>query len=233
MIFGGLQKQSLIDYPGKISCVLFVSGCNFRCPYCHNPQLAKGTAVRPDYLTSAWFFDFLEKRREFLDAVVISGGEPTLQQDLFSFCEEIKQLGYAIKIDTNGSQPRILKLLMDASLVDYIAMDIKTDPNAYVPAFTAAIEPDVILWSIRILMASRIAYEFRTTCVKPLVDLQDIEIIARRIQGAERYCLQRAQKTEGVLDATFFEKNDDQYTEEALFRFKTLAARWVKRCILR
>ena len=232
MLFGGLQKNSLIDFPGKLSCVLFVPGCNFHCPYCHNPKLANGTATCPDYLTKAWLFDFLEKRKEFLDGVVISGGEPTLQNDLFSLCKEIKALGYSIKIDTNGSHPKIIKHLIDASVVDYVAMDIKTDPDAYVPVITEAIEQNVISSSIRILMDSCIAYEFRTTCVKPLVDQGIIEKIAKHIPDAKTYCLQQAKNTE-VLDSNFFEENDDQYTEIELLQFKTIAAKWVKRCIIR
>lgn len=232
MLFGGLQKNSLIDFPGKLSCVLFVSGCNFHCPYCHNPKLAKGTATCPDYLTKTWLFDFLEERKEFLDGVVISGGEPTLQNDLFSFCKDIKTLGYSIKIDTNGSHPKTIKRLIDASVVDYVAMDIKTDPDAYVPVITKSIEPNVILSSIRLLMDARIAYEFRTTCVKPLVDQGIIDKITKQIPGADTYCLQQLQNTE-VLDSKFFEENDEQYTEIEILQFKTIAAQWVKRCIIR
>ncbi|MBW1695321.1 MAG: anaerobic ribonucleoside-triphosphate reductase activating protein [Deltaproteobacteria bacterium] len=232
MLLGGLHKTSLIDYPGNISCILFLSGCNFHCPYCHNPELAKGAAIGPDYLTQAWFLDFLKERKTFLDAVVISGGEPTLQKNLIGLCKEIKQIGYKIKIDTNGSFPHIIKQLIDASLVDYIAMDIKTDPWAYPNVIAEDLEPGIILSAVRLLMSSGIAHEFRTTCVKPFVDKIIIGKIARHIQGAERYCLQHAQDRE-VLNPGFFEGNDYRCTDAELIEFKTIAERWVKTCIIR
>ena len=133
MVFGGLQKNSLIDYPGKVSCVLFLSGCNFDCPYCHNPDLAKDSSLCPVLLDEKAVFDFLQRRKGFLDGVVISGGEPTLQKDLLVLCKKIKELGYLIKLDTNGSRPQVIKRLIDEGLVDYIAMDIKTDPFHYSP----------------------------------------------------------------------------------------------------
>jgi pyruvate formate lyase activating enzyme len=191
-----------------------------------------GTATCPDYLTEAWLFDFLEKRKDFLDGVVISGGEPTLQKDLIPFCKEIKTLGYSIKIDTNGSQPEIIKHLIDTSMVDYIAMDIKTAPDTYTPVIAEAIDPGVIESSIQTLMDACIAYEFRTTCVKPVVNQEVIERIVKRIPGAETYYLQRAQNKQ-VLDSDFFNDNDDQYTEIELLQFQTIAAQWVKRCIIR
>jgi pyruvate formate lyase activating enzyme len=129
MVLGGLQKSSLIDYPGKISCVLFLSGCNFACPYCHNPDLAMGCVAAN--ISEDSIYDFLERRREFLDGVVISGGEPTIQKDLIQLCRKIKQMGYPVKLDTNGSRPRVVQILIEEGLVDYIAMDIKTDTARY------------------------------------------------------------------------------------------------------
>ncbi|MBW1769313.1 MAG: anaerobic ribonucleoside-triphosphate reductase activating protein, partial [Deltaproteobacteria bacterium] len=131
MLFGGLQKSSLIDYPGKLSCVLFLSGCNFDCPYCHNPGLVKGRFSDHAQFEEKTVYDFLEKRRGFLDGVVVSGGEPTLQKDLVSLCEKLKEMGYPVKLDTNGSRPQVLRSLIDEGLVDYIAMDIKTDLLRY------------------------------------------------------------------------------------------------------
>ena len=125
MRIGGLQKNSLIDYPGKISSVIFLSGCNFDCPFCHNPDLVRGCLSYTADLCSPDVCQFLKQRRGFLDGVVISGGEPTLDENLMDFCESIKQLGYPIKLDTNGSRPRILKQLIDDGLIDYIAMDLK------------------------------------------------------------------------------------------------------------
>lgn len=230
MNFGGLQKNSLIDYPGKISCVLFLSGCNFACPYCHNPDLAKGR--RPDPLSEEEIFDFLEARKGFLDGVVITGGEPTLQKNLASICEKVKRIGYLVKLDTNGSRPHIIKALIDAGLVDFIAMDIKTDPYRYASFIQKDCNPDPIFSSLRIILASAPAYEFRTTCVKPFVDADIIERIARLIPGARRYVLQQFHNT-GVLDPVFFEDDDCFYGEGELLKFKSIAERWVQECIVR
>ena len=133
MKFGGLQKNSLIDYPGKIACVLFVCGCNFDCPYCHNPELVKETIENPLAFHENKAYDFLKKRKGLIDAVVISGGEPTLQADLADVCQHIKQMGFLVKVDTNGSRPEVVRQLIVDKLVDYLAMDIKTDPPAYSP----------------------------------------------------------------------------------------------------
>ena len=131
MRFGGLQKYSLIDFPGKVSCVLFLSGCNFDCPYCHNPDLVRGEQLCSSSKDEAEIYAFLERRKGLLDGVVISGGEPTLVEDLAPLCEKIKGMGYPVKMDTNGSRPKVIKRLTDESLVDYIAMDIKTAPSRY------------------------------------------------------------------------------------------------------
>ena len=234
MVFGGIQKTSLIDYPGKMSCVLFLSGCNYSCPYCHNPELAKGNALCPDYLNESWFFRFLEKRKGILDGVVISGGEPTLQEDLPSLCRKIKALGYAVKLDTNGSRPQIIQHLIRESLVDYIAMDIKTDPFAYFPIITKNSHAmgDILLYSIQLIMESIIAYEFRTTCVKPLVDGQVIKKISSLIKGCRRYALQQFQDT-GVLDPEYFQENIPPYTREELMGLKFIAEEKVNTCIIR
>jgi pyruvate formate lyase activating enzyme len=232
MVFGGLRKNSFIDYPGKISCVLFVSGCNFDCPYCHNPSLVKNGPGRSANLNGNEFFDFLERRKGFLDGVVISGGEPTLQKDLAHICEKIKRLGYPVKLDTNGSRPQAVKKLIDEGLVDYIAMDIKTNPFQYSPSIKKDCNPDSILSSIQVIMNSTLSYEFRTTCVKPIVNADTIENIAKIIKGAMLYALQRFNNTE-VLHPEFFQKVQAQYDEDELITLKSLAEPWVKKCIVR
>jgi pyruvate formate lyase activating enzyme len=181
---GGLRKTSLIDYPDKICCVVFLAGCNFHCPYCHNPDLARGMTDDAANIPADQIPSFLDSRRSLLDAVVISGGEPTLQPGLAMLCEKIKQLGYAVKLDTNGSRPRILQKLLGAGLIDYVAMDIKTDPAHYSPLIQTKGHPDRILESIRIIMDTAPAYEFRTTCVKPLINAAVIETIGRYPGGA-------------------------------------------------
>ena len=232
MIFGGIQKTSLIDYPGKLSSVLFLSGCNYDCPYCHNPDLARGSAVCPDYLTETWLFDFLDKRKEFLDGVVISGGEPTLQVELPFLCRRIKAMGYAVKLDTNGSRPRVLRHLIRESLVDFIAMDIKTDPEAYFPMITRNSAADAVLASIRLIMESTVDYEFRTTCVRPLVDGQVIEKISRLISGCRQYSLQQFHDAD-VLNPEFFRENIPPYTPEELLSLKSIAEPQVNACTIR
>lgn len=232
MIFGGLQKQSLIDFPGKISCVLFTSGCNFKCPYCHNPDLARGQVNQSFILEEESIYDFLEKRKGFLDGVVISGGEPTLHQDISTICHNIKNMGYPIKLDTNGSRPEILAQLIRNRCVDYIAMDIKTDPMAYPRDISHNEDTGSILESIVLIMAAGISYEFRTTCIKPFVDSATIEKILRTIQGARCYALQQF-KNENVLSPEYFRERSPQYSRSDLERFQAMAAPWVEECIVR
>lgn len=231
MVVGGLQKSSLIDYPGKISCVLFLSGCNFACPYCHNPDLARGCLAANINENSV--YDFLESRREFLDGVVISGGEPTLQKDLIQLCRKTKQMGYPVKIDTNGSRSRVIQTLIDEDLVDYIAMDIKTDPTCYSPLIKKEYNTENIIASIRIIMESKIDYEFRTTCIKPFIDADVIESISRLISGAKLYVLQKFRNNTEVLRPEFFNGNECGCSDEELMHLKSIAKPWVKRCIVR
>ena len=232
MIFGGLQKNSFIDYPGKVSCVLFLSGCNFECPYCHNPELIKGKASCSTLADEKVHFDYLDKRKSFLDGVVISGGEPTINKDLPHLCEKIKQMGYSVKLDTNGSRPQELKRLIDDGLVDYIAMDIKTEPFHYTSLVKSDCHPDNLIKSILVIMESTLGYEFRTTCVKPLVNAQMIENIAKIIEGAELYALQTFNNTK-VLNPDFFCESRGDYEEGWLTHLKSIADPWVQKCIIR
>jgi pyruvate formate lyase activating enzyme len=233
MRIGGIQKNSLIDFPQKISCVVFASGCNFDCPYCHNPELA----MPPEdscLLDAEAIVSFLKKRKSFLDGVVISGGEPTLQKELFNFCRQIKTIGYPVKLDTNGSNPQVIRQLIDQQLIDYIAMDVKTDPNRYAPLITKVMDPAAIRSSIRIIMDSGIAHEFRTTCVKPIVDETGIHTIAQLIQGADLFVLQKVQFHQNpVLHPEFFQNNGWQLDAQALEKFRSIAAEFVHACIVR
>ena len=232
MQLGGIQKNSLIDYPGKVSCVLFLSGCNFDCPYCHNPSLVNGRAECPSFLKGKGLYDFLESRRNFLDGVVISGGEPTIQKDLVRLCEAIKRLGYSIKLDTNGSRPKELKRLIGYGLVDYIAMDIETNPFKYDFFVRDEYNPEDILSSILAIMESAPAYEFRTTCVKGFVDERVIDSIAKLIKNADLYALQRFNRSE-LLHPEFFHDFKSDYSEEDLVHLKTIAEAWVNKCVIR
>jgi pyruvate formate lyase activating enzyme len=233
MIIGGIQRNSFIDYPGKLSCVLFVSGCNFTCPYCHNPRLVKVDSAYSNRLDEKAFYEFLENRKGFIDGVVISGGEPTLNEHLPLFLERIKQLGYPVKLDTNGTRPRVIRHLIDNGLIDYIAMDIKADPFDYPPSIARNYDPQNILSSIEIIRDSGLPYEFRTTCVKPIVNERTVRNILRTIKDAELYALQRFRANHGVLEPQFFTKTGAGQNKDELRKLKAIADPWVQKCIVR
>ncbi len=232
MAIGGVQKNSYIDYPGLISCVLFLSGCNYACPYCHNPDLARGRPPAATLPTPGEFLDYLSERRSFLEGVVISGGEPTLERDLAGMCTDIRQLGYRVKLDTNGSRPLIVRRLIEEGLVDFVAMDIKTDPRRYTPHFHGQDQEQSILESIRIIMDAAPAYEFRTTCVKPFISEAVIETIGRCIEGAERFVLQGFQD-QRLLNPEFFQGFEPAFKPEEMVRLKQVAEKWVGECVIR
>jgi pyruvate formate lyase activating enzyme len=188
LVVAGLQKTSLIDFPGRVSCVVFLTGCNFSCPYCHNPELARGHF--PERISMPDLNVFLARRRTLLDGVVISGGEPTLWPDLDGLCRAVRDLGLAVKLDTNGSRPEVLQALMRANLVDYIAMDLKTAPEHYGPPLCGRDAGTAVLKSIKTVMTGGVDYEFRTTCVAPFVDEARIHAMALAIKGARRFILQ-------------------------------------------
>lgn len=190
MLLLGLQKLTLLDFPGKMACTVFTGGCDFRCPFCHNASLVEGVKDCP-ILPEEEFFSFLEKRKGILQGVCITGGEPTLQPDLKNFIICIKDMGYKVKLDTNGNHPKVLKELVSENLLDYVAMDIKNSPAKY--GLTVGIENfDIskVKESIEFLLSDKVDYEFRTTVVKELHNDKDIEEIAYWIQGAKRYFLQ-------------------------------------------
>ena len=229
MHFGGLQKNSFIDYPKKISCVVFVTGCNFHCPFCHNPELLSGT---DNIFSKTDILRFLDDRTGFLDAVVISGGEPTLQPDLLEFCEKVKSFGYLVKVDTNGSQPDVIKQLIRQQVVDYLAMDIKTDPAQYSPHIAKNIAPETIIESIHTLMGAGIDYEFRTTCVRPMIDADILDGIGSIVKNARLYALQQF-RDHHVLNPDFFKVHQPQYGVGEMETFKTLMEKHVQACLLR
>lgn len=233
MIIGGIQKNSFIDYPGKISCVLFLRGCNFRCPYCHNPDLVLRPFPETNPVNDIEIFEWLKIRHGFLDGVVITGGEPTLQKDLLSLCRKVKNLGYPIKLDTNGSRPGVLEDLFLNDVLDYVAMDVKTDPLRYDSLTQAPIDPALLLKSIRLIMSSGLPYEFRTTCVRPFVDEGIITMIGKTIEGAMCYALQAFSNAGKILNPNFFSNREPGFNQEEMERLRLFAAPWVKKCILR
>ncbi len=189
MMLHGLQKMTLLDFPGRVACTVFLGGCDFRCPFCHNYQLADGSAA--PVLDDAELFRFLEKRRGLLDGVAVTGGEPCLRRDLPEFLGRIRAMGFAVKLDTNGAHPAMLRRVLEEGLVDYAAMDIKNSPAKYaVTAGLDAFDPAPVEESVRLLMEGRVDYEFRTTVVDELHEAADFEAIGAWIAGARRYFLQ-------------------------------------------
>ena len=168
MKISGLQKMTLLDYPGKIACTVFLGGCNFRCPFCHNGELLGGNVET--IMEEQAFIEFLSKRKGLLDAVCVSGGEPTLQAGLPAFLKKIKEMGYLVKLDTNGSRPEILKALVAEKLLDYVAMDIKNSPEHYARTAGAVVDLSKLEESIRFLTEEHVDYELRTTVVAQLHD---------------------------------------------------------------
>ena len=198
----GLQKMTLLDFPGRVACTVFLGGCYLSCPFCHNAELIDGTAE--PVMDETELLAFLEKRKGLLDGVAFTGGEPTLRKDLPDLFRKIKALGYPIKLDTNGLHPDRLKALLDEGLVDYVAMDIKNSPEKY--ALTAGVDTvdlEKISESIRLLMSSGVDYEFRTTVVDELHAPGDFDAIANWIAGAKAYFLQPFVDRDSVVYENF------------------------------
>ena len=187
MIISGLQKLTLLDFPGRTACTVFFSGCNFRCPFCHNAALVRGGGEQID---PEDFFSFLHSRRGILDGVAVTGGEPLLQPDLPAFLRRIKEMGFQVKLDTNGSFYDRLRELVEAGLVDYVAMDIKSSKEGYARAAGCQVDMDSICKSVEYLLSAPVTYEFRTTAAKGIVDPEDFLGIARWIAGARQYFVQ-------------------------------------------
>jgi pyruvate formate lyase activating enzyme len=213
MILGGLQKLTLIDYPGKIATTVFTVGCSFRCPFCHNPEL-----VLPERdgergsVSEKEFFEFLDKRKNKLEGVCITGGEPTVHKDLPEFMKKIKERGFLVKLDRNGTRPEVLKRIFKEKLADFISMDIKNSPTKY--SKTAGVEVDIekIKTSIDLIRDSGVGYEFRTTVVPGFHTEEDFEEIANWLKGSSNYALQKFRDDGKVLDESI--RRDLQNQEE-------------------
>jgi pyruvate formate lyase activating enzyme len=225
----GLQKMTLMDYPGKVAASVFLAGCNFHCGFCHNPEIVE---MSPDQavISEQEFFDFLKLRQGLLDGVCVSGGEPLIYSELPEFLKKIKELGYAVKLDTNGLNYAGLKRILEQQLVDYIAMDIKSSLENYPKVTNKKSDFSNILKSIQAIMASGFDYEFRTTVMPRFHNEAEIEKIAQMIKGAKKYYLQnfRNQKT---LDPSFGE--DNCFTETQLQALRNLANNFVEICEIR
>lgn len=210
MKIAGLNKLTLIDYPGKVAAIIFTQGCNFNCSYCHNSGLIplKGDNI----VTEEEVLEYLTKRKNILDGVVISGGEPLIQKDIDIFIKKIKDLGLKIKLDTNGFNPNKLKALLDGKLIDYVAMDIKSSFDNY-HLITGIKETNKIKASINILLESKIDYEFRTTIIKEYHDIDEIRKILSYIGSKPKYYLQNYQDNETVLNRDLHSFSESELKE--------------------
>ena len=216
MLIQGLQKLTLLDYPEKVACTVFTAGCNFRCPFCHNASLVIDTYKNEEIPV----YQFLKKRQGVLDGVCVTGGEPLIQHDIEEFLRGIKELGYAVKLDTNGSCPKKLKEVVRAGLVDYVAMDIKNSRESY--AKTIGIEGyniENVEKSVQFLLENTVPYEFRTTVVREFHQRADFEAIAEWIKGAKRYYLQQFVDS-GDLIGTGLHGYNKEIMEQALKIFE-------------
>lgn len=192
----GIEKSSFIDYPGNICTVIFTGGCNFKCSYCHNSSIVNNIGNNID---EEEIITYLKKRKKFVDALCISGGEPTLQKNLYEFICRVKKEGFLVKLDTNGTNPNLLKKLINEKLIDYVAMDIKASLAKYSSITETYVSLENIKESINILIQNKVDYEFRTTICKELLSIEDIETIAKEIKGCKKYVLQNFRDGETVL----------------------------------
>jgi pyruvate formate lyase activating enzyme len=221
MNIGGLLKFSLIDYPGKMAAIIFTQGCNFHCPYCHNPEL-----VDPKRFCAPMAEDevlaFLKKRIGQIEGLVVTGGEPTLQKDLIEFLKKVKQMGYSIKLDTNGSNPEVLKEVLRLNLADYIAMDIKAPLEKYSQLTALANCDERVKESIGIILGSQLAHEFRTTLAAPMVPSEDLPKMVSLIEGAKKYRLQRFIPRDTVLNKELIEESPETFSEEEVASLQSM-----------
>ena len=228
MKISGLQKLTLLDFPDRTACTVFLGGCNFRCPFCHKSSLVLG-AGEGENIPEEEFFAFLKSRKSRLDGVAITGGEPLISDETEIFIEKIKSMGYAVKLDTNGAFPERLRRLIGKGLVDYVAMDIKNSPHKYAKTIGLPSAPlGKIEESIRILMSGKVGFEFRTTLVKGFHTEDDIETIGKWISGAERWYLQAFKDSGDLISGGLCGFERDEY-----LRFLDIARRFVPNAQLR
>ena len=210
-IFAGLQKLTLLDYPGKVACTLFTRGCNFRCPFCHNASLVVRADEQPTY-TNDEILAFLKKRQGILDGVAITGGEPTLMSGLYDFIVQVKEMEYSVKLDSNGTRPEVLKKLVMNGLVDYVAMDIKNSPEKY--AYTCGLPESYDLSKIEesknFLMEGHVDFEFRTTVAKPFHTEEDFYKIGEWLKGSEKYFLQQFKDSGDIIGQEISSFNESE-----------------------
>lgn len=228
MVFSGFQKLTLLDFPGHVACTLFTKGCNFRCPYCHNALLVTGEDVGVQF-SDEEILSYLKKRKGILDGVCITGGEPLMQKELPDFLRKVKELGFLVKLDTNGSFPEKLKALVEEGLVDYVAMDIKNSLSRYGETIDVKnFSSEKVEQSIDYLIGGKVDYEFRTTIVSEFHNIQDVEEISTRISGAKKYFLQNFVDSGGLIG-----ENLHAVTKETLEEMRVCALKHLKNVEIR
>lgn len=234
MRIAGLQKTTFLDFPGKLSCVVFTLGCNFACPFCHNGDIVDVSGHGESLISEDSFFDFLRKRVGVVEGVVISGGEPTIQKDLEKFARKIKKMGYQIKLDTNGNRPDVLKKLLEKKLIKYVAMDVKNCFEKYSQTTGVTIDIGNIKESMDILKNSKIEYEFRTTLVPGLHDLKGVRIMVEEIEkfgGKNAKLYFQNFRPQGCLDKKYLEKKS--FSIKEMREFLKVGREVVSDCELR
>lgn len=211
IVITGLQKLTLLDFPGKVACTLFTKGCNMRCPFCHNASLVVRSNEQKPY-DNGELLEFLKKRYGLLDGVAITGGEPTLWPGLYDFIAEVKKIGYEVKLDTNGTRPDVLKKIVNDGLVDYVAMDIKNCREKYgmTVGFDEGYDLSPIDESISFLMSGKVDFEFRTTVTREYHTAEDIVKIGEWIRGDEKYFLQQFKDSGDIIGEEISEYNKDE-----------------------
>jgi len=229
MSIKGFQGTSLLDFPGRIASLVFWGGCNLTCPFCHNPALVLDPDAWPDLDADALLAD-LAARAPFIDGVVVSGGEPTLDPALADWLTRVKELGLAVKLDTNGLRPDVLAALLAHGLVDSLAIDLKTSPDRYAELHSGPVDRDALVASLRLAMAAPVTVEFRTTCVPGIVDAPDLHALGQLIRGAPRWALQQYHPAP-ALDPAWREVMP--YPPAKIAEFVAIARQYVKEVVIR
>ena len=225
MKISGIQKLTLLDFPGKVACTVFTPGCNLRCPFCHNATLVFSCT---DEIGEESVLSFLKKRVGVLDGVCVTGGEPLLQKDIAAFLRKVKALGYLVKLDTNGTFPDRLQPLLEERLVDYVAMDIKASPENYDNATGVATDLDKVRRSVELLKESGVEHEFRTTTVKGIHTAADFEAIAQWLSGEKCFFIQQYRVADDMIGEPF-----ESFTKEELESFAAIVAKTVAEVAVR
>ncbi|MBT4723224.1 anaerobic ribonucleoside-triphosphate reductase activating protein [Candidatus Falkowbacteria bacterium] len=228
MKIGGLQRTTLLDFPGKVAATIFTVGCNLNCPFCHNPELVNCSA---DLIDESLFFEFLNERKKLIDGVCITGGEPTLQPDLYEFIKKVKDQNFLVKLDTNGLKPEVIELLIKDDLLDYIAMDIKAPWKKYNQVVDREIDVEKIKRSFELIKESTVEHEFRSTVLPPLHPRSDIIEMAQQIKGAKKYFIQQFMPAEKLVDPKHSQTRP--YTKKELDGIIEEIKDWFELCELR